>query len=174
MSDETVRGATDVNIQDFVAIVSGMSRFLTRLASLPPFQEAGVGLAEWSALSVIADKKDINNRQLANVLGISAQRVNQITDSLKASANITVHASPEDARKKIISITPSGMARLRELNAQLQPIIATALGKRPKILSGSNRTINRVLMRITVPPKSIERKPVKTAAPQGRAAQGKI
>jgi DNA-binding MarR family transcriptional regulator len=130
-----------------------MSRFLTRIARLAPFEKAGLGVAEWSALSVIANKSGINNRQLVGLLGVSAQRVNQITDSLKSAGYISLAVAPDDARKKVISVTPTGTARLNELNSKLLPIIEAAIQKRPQILTRANRMINITLMRIVARPK---------------------
>src|SRR4051812_42876102 len=116
MSEASTIGATDIKVQDLAALVAGLNRFLMRLASMPAFQEAGLGIAEWSALSLVANKGQINNRQLAAALGVSPQRINQITDSLRASGVLSIKTSGEDARKKIISITPNGTERLRALD----------------------------------------------------------
>lgn len=143
-------GETLIKVEDLATLVAGISRFLTRLAKLPAFQDAGLGLAEWSALSIIAQHNGINSRQLANALGVSAQRINQIAESLKASGFITLTPDLEDARKKNIEITESGSTRLRELNTKLLPILSVALGKRERILRRTNQLINRTLMRVVL------------------------
>lgn len=153
MTDAAISSANEIRAQDLATLVAGLNRFLMRLSNMPAFHEAGLGLAEWSALSLIAERSGINNRQLANVMGVSPQRINQITDSLKGAALIAVASSAEDARKKVISITPAGMARLRELNVKLQHKLAAALDKRPAVLVRTNGLINKTLMRIVLPPK---------------------
>jgi DNA-binding MarR family transcriptional regulator len=150
MSEMPANESSRIKVEDLATLVAGFSRFLTRLSKLEPFQDAGLGLAEWSALSIIADKSGINSRQLANFLGVSAQRINQLAESLKGSGFITLSPAPDDARKKIIDITPSGAARLKELNDRLLPILSAALGKREKTLVRANRLINRVLMRVVL------------------------
>jgi DNA-binding MarR family transcriptional regulator len=149
MTKDTV----EVKIEDLATLVAGMSRLLSRLASMPAFQEAGLGLAEWSALSIIAGKSGINNGQLAHALGVSAQRVNQITDSLRGAENISISASADDGRKKAISITAAGTQRLTELNSKLQPMVASALSKRPRVLGRASAMISKTLMRIATPAK---------------------
>lgn len=138
---------------NLAALAASLSRFLTRLASISPFQEAGLGLAEWSALSIIAAKEGINSRQLANILGVSAQRVNQIADSLKAMGLISLNSPPDDARKKLVAITAAGSARLAELNSKLEPAIAAAVGQRPKSLIKLNAMVHKLLLGIAGPNK---------------------
>ena len=153
MTDASSSAVPESKVQDLVSLVAALNRFLMRLAAMPAFQEAGLGLAEWSVLSVIAEKEGMNNRQLANLLGVSPQRINQITESLKIAMLIAITSSADDARKKIIAITPAGVARLRELNEKLQPRIIAVLGKRPGFLGRINALINKTLMRIVVVPK---------------------
>ena len=126
---------------------------MTRLSNIPPFKQAGLGLAEWSALSIVAARDGINSRQLANLLGVSAQRVNQLADALKGQALVTQTTSAEDARRKMLSITPEGSRRLAELNAQLLPLIVDAIGRRPRALRSATGLVNRTLMRIVQPGK---------------------
>ena len=154
MSDANADGASEIKIQDLATLVAGMSRLLTRLAGMPAFQEAGMGLAEWSALSFISGKNGINYKQLANALGVSAQRVNQIADLLRDGGNIAVNTSADDARKKIIMITPSGSQRLSELNGKLLPIITAGLNKRPKVIGRASSMIDRILKHVAGPGKA--------------------
>ena len=140
--------APPIKVEDLAALVAGLSRFMTRLSNIPPFKQAGLGLAEWSALSLVAARDGINSRQLANLLGVSAQRVNQLADSLKGQELVTQTTSAEDARRKILLITPEGSRRLAELNQQLLPLIVDAIGARPRALHTASRLVNRTLMRI--------------------------
>ena len=43
----------EIKVEDLATLVAAISRFLTRLSKLPAFEHAGLGLAEWSALSII-------------------------------------------------------------------------------------------------------------------------
>ena len=140
--------APQIKVEDLAALVAGLSRFMTRLSNIPPFKQAGLGLAEWSALSIIAARDGINSRQLANELGVSAQRDNQLADSLKRQELVTQTTSAEDARRKMLSITPEGLRRLAELIAQLLPLIVEAIGARPRALRSASRLVNRTLMRV--------------------------
>jgi len=148
MGDLASDNVSEMNVKHLVMLVAGISRFLTRLSAIPPFQEANLGLTEWVSLSIIAERSGLTNGQLANILGVSAQRINQITDSLSAMALISIKGSVEDARRKIISIRPEGTVRLRELNVKLKPIITVALSKRPLALSRASSLFNNILMRI--------------------------
>lgn len=144
----------EIKVQDLASLVAGLSRFLTRLSNMPAFQETGgLGLAEWSALSLIAEKSGIGTGQLANLIGVSAPRVHQITESLKAASLISISPDAGDARKKVLTITPAGTKRLNDSNAKLQPMIEEALRDRPQALNRGSRLINRVLMRLVIPRK---------------------
>jgi DNA-binding MarR family transcriptional regulator len=156
------------NMQELATLVAGMSRFLARFANITPFQETGLGLAEWSALSIIVDNAGINSRQLANILGVSPQRINQVTDSLNSEACISLKSSVEDARQKIINITPLGKARLHELNAKLQPLVTAAVIDRPQAITRTRAIVNKILMRIAIPPKPIKQESVKPEAHRTR------
>jgi DNA-binding MarR family transcriptional regulator len=167
MTDASANGATEIKIQDLATLVAGMSRLLTRLGGMPAFQEAGMGLAEWSALSFISGKSGINYKQLANALGVSAQRVNQIADLLRDGGNIAVNTSADDARKKIIMITPSGSQRLSELNAKLLPIVTAGLNKRPKVIGRASSMIDRILKHVAGPAKAKGKQATKNRRKRG-------
>src|SRR5690242_3548431 len=109
----------EIDIEQFTALVGSMSRFLTRLTSLDAFRTAKLGVAEWSALGVIAKSDGTYNKQLAKVLGITGQRANQLTDALKKSGMVTVTPAPDDGRKAIIKVSDVGMKRLAALNDAL-------------------------------------------------------
>jgi DNA-binding MarR family transcriptional regulator len=128
-----------------------MSRFLTRFSGLPAFEEAGIGLAEWTALSTISGRDGLANQQLANLLGVSAQRANQICEALRRATLVNISVSPDDARKKVITITPAGSAQLKELNSKLQALIQGTLNARPRLLARADAILNRDIMGIVLP-----------------------
>lgn len=149
MSEATVKDISD-NVRNMAVLVAGMSRFLIRFSSMAPFREADMGLAEWTALSIIAAKNGIENRHLANSLGVSAQRVNQITDALSKAGHILSSTSPEDKRRKILTITSSGTVQLNKLNAMLEPLVSSVL-REPVTLRRACGIINKKLMPIVMP-----------------------
>ena len=69
-----------------------MSRFLTGLAVIPTFKAAEIGLAEWVALCALAEADGIGNKQLAKRLGVTGQRVNQVTNELVDAGLISIDA----------------------------------------------------------------------------------
>jgi DNA-binding MarR family transcriptional regulator len=138
----------EIRIEDLAMLVASLSRFLTRLSNMRAFRDSGLGLAEWSTLSIIAGRRNVNSRQLANITGVSVQRINQITASLKQSGLILLKQDTEDARKKILTITPAGSALLKELDAHLLPIMNAAFNRRPMALTRARRMISGILMRM--------------------------
>lgn len=137
----------EIDIGDFSSLIAGMSRLLIGIASIAPFKEANLGLAEWVALSVLAEKDGVSNKQLARTLGVTGQRANQVGASLKEAGLISIVQSGEDNRKNEIKITDAGKGRLDAVNTQLKPFLATTLKTKERSLPAASRQI-KVLMRI--------------------------
>lgn len=137
----------EVDVGSFSSLIAGMSRLLSGVASIAPFKEANLSLAEWAALSVLADKDGVSNKQLARALGVTGQRANQVGASLKEAGLIAITQSGEDNRKNEIRITESGKGRLNVVNTRLKPFLAASLKGKERTIVGANRQI-RVLMRI--------------------------
>lgn len=125
-------------IKDFAELVSQMNRFLVALASMPSFKSVKLGIAEWLALSVLAEADGISNKQLAKRLGVSGQRANQITTSLSRAELLSISPSIEDGRRVQLCVTPLGKRRLFALVQELEPSLARGL-------AGEERTVVRVL-----------------------------
>lgn len=162
----------ELNVGDFSALIAGMSRLLIGIAGIAPFKEANLGLAEWVALSVLAEKDGVSNKQLARTLGVSGQRANQVGASLKEAGLISIGQSGEDSRKNEIKITATGKSRVDDVNAQLKPFLSTALKGRERTLANANRQF-KVLMRIVQPvnPDRTKKKEEKKAAKLAGAAK---
>jgi DNA-binding MarR family transcriptional regulator len=127
-------------------LVIGMSRLLTGLAKLPPFRAANFTVADWVALSILAKGSPKNNRQLANNLGVTRQRANQIKTSLEQARLISAVQSTEDARQNVLTVTARGHAHLKEINAELQAALKSSLKGRERAIARANNGI-RVLVR---------------------------
>jgi DNA-binding MarR family transcriptional regulator len=132
-------------VQALAGIVTGMSRFLTRTAKATPFEQSRMSLAEWSALAMIVYKAEISNKQLATLLGVSGQRVTQITYSLRRLSLITIGKASGDSRKVVLAATEAGRNKLFMLNRKLEPLLDI---KNEKLLPVLNATISKRLMRL--------------------------
>jgi DNA-binding MarR family transcriptional regulator len=142
-TDKKAKREVPISIDEFAAAIAGMSRLLGKVSSAQPFKDAGIGLAEWSALnSLIAEQSEaVSNKQLAKSLGVSGQRANQICDSLKSTGLAGVSPSPDDGRKVMIKITAAGRARLKTVNETLLPMLVAKAGNRGAALQRMNRTL---------------------------------
>jgi DNA-binding MarR family transcriptional regulator len=149
---EMIDNSSEIDVQDLALLVAGLSRFLHRLAGMPSFQ-GDLALAEWCALSQIAAKDKIPPKQLANILGVTIQRAIEISDALQAADLIVNEASPENPKKRVLSITSAGSKRLKDMNDGLRPMIVAGLDTRPQALNRASRVINGAIMRIVAPPK---------------------
>ena len=122
-------------------LVVGMSRLLVVLSAIEPFKDAGFGLADWVALSVLARGPVHNNRELAKVLGVTRQRANQIKTILEEERLISSTQSEEDARENVLNVTEAGHARLAEINAKILAIMSSSLKNREQLLARANRSV---------------------------------
>lgn len=151
----------DSDIEIFAGIVASMSRFLTRFASIGPFKEAQLGLAEWLGLMTLTARPNLSNKQFAKLLGTTIQRAAQISDALKRANLISVDQAANDARMYSMNVTADGAQRLSELNGKLMPLINSGLGSRAKTLRGTRKNLIRLLRVVT---------PTKNAPGNGKAA----
>lgn len=164
--------STEINVGDFSSLILGMSRLLMGIASIAPLKEANLGLAEWVALSVLAEKDGVSNKQLARALGVTGQRANQVGASLAGQGWISISQSGEDNRRNVITITATGKGLLEAVNAQLKPYLAEALKAKERSLPSANRQI-KVLMRIvqTANPDKEKKKERKAAKASGGGSE---
>jgi DNA-binding MarR family transcriptional regulator len=140
-----VTAPAETGIQEFSLLVAGMSRLLAGLGQLEPFSEGGLSLAEWVSLTILAQRderkpgkeddageraeaeKDIvSYKWIAQNLGVTGQRANQIAISLARGGYVTIDRTRSDLSTDV-KITAVGIAKLDAINAELQPLLARAL-----------------------------------------------
>lgn len=141
-----------VSAEGFAELVTGMSRFLSKLATYAPFEESNVGLAEWSLMNRLAESTG-SNRGLTKELGVSKQRVTQLTDSLKAAGLITMAQVEGDARQNSITLTDAGKEQLQAINGKLTPLLIEAFGEKAKVMHSATKSM-KVLTRVVTAPKT--------------------
>jgi DNA-binding MarR family transcriptional regulator len=143
MQDQTSPSSTVLS--DFAQLVAGMSRALFGLATIPIFAGRELSLAHWVALSVLSQNEGISNKQLAARLGVTGQRVNQITTELSRSELISVNVSARDSRMNELSVTPEGWRVLESINQQLEPLVRATFSGRERLLVRANGSIRLLL-----------------------------
>jgi DNA-binding MarR family transcriptional regulator len=139
------KAPAEINVEDFAGLVANMSRLLTGLARIKPFSDADLGLAEWVTLSMLAQKDGVSNKQLGRNLGVTGQRVNQISASLTKAGLIAVSQSAEDNRANEIKITATGKARIDAVNSQLKPLLSVALKGREGAVGSAGKQLRHVM-----------------------------
>jgi DNA-binding MarR family transcriptional regulator len=83
---------------------------------------------------------------LANVLGVTRQRANQIKTSLERAKLILATQSSEDARQNVIVVTSRGHAQLEDINGKILAALSPSLKGKKRVLAKANNSV-RVLMR---------------------------
>jgi DNA-binding MarR family transcriptional regulator len=122
-----------------------MSRALFGLANAPIFSGRGLGLSDWVAISILSQDQGISNIQLAKRLGVTGQRVNQITTELSKSGLISITVSSQDSRKNELRVTPRGLEELETVNRQLIPLLATTYAGKERALVRTTNNIRLVM-----------------------------
>lgn len=151
-----------VSADIFMDLIGSMSRLLSQIGRAEPFKDAKLGLGEWAALSAIRSTPNTNNKQLARTLGVTGQRINQISDALKRDGLITSKQSEQDSRRNILTITDLGNKRLAELNSKLTPLLEEGLKGSGRSIRRTSKTIKKI-SRAFHPPKAVD--PSAKAAP---------
>jgi DNA-binding MarR family transcriptional regulator len=146
----------DNDLVDFANLVVVLNRLLTVLTSFGPFKEANVGLSEWVVLCLIEQHTHVNGRQLAKALGVTRQRANQLKSSLENANLITATQSPNDARKKLIALTPGGRAQLASTNAELRQILSEKVKKNGRTITRTTKHL-KILMKAIAPAVTIDK-----------------
>jgi DNA-binding MarR family transcriptional regulator len=104
-------------------------------------------MADWVALSVLAQGPATNNRQLAKALGVTRQRANQIKTSLERNKLISATQSSEDARQNVITLTSRGQAQLGDINEKILTVLSSSLKEKKGALLKANSSV-RILLRM--------------------------
>lgn len=147
--NKVIPPVTSVALAD---IVIGMSRLLDRLAHYSPIQEGGLGLTEWAAL-VSLSRGGGSNKTLARELGLTKQRVNQITDTLGAAGYLEITKSAGDGRKADIALSDAGAKQLATIDATLTPVLGKALEGHERAVSNMRKSL-RVLQKAVNEPRA--------------------
>ncbi len=137
-------------------IVTGMSRLLDRLAQYSPIREIDLGLTEWTAL-VALSRDGGSNRSLARELGVTKQRVNQITDTLRSAGYLEITKSVGDGRRADIALTEAGRAQLAKIDATLTPVLGKAFEGKERAVAALSKSL-RGLQRAVSEPRPPERR----------------
>jgi DNA-binding MarR family transcriptional regulator len=142
-----VKPPAEIKVGDFSSLIASMSRLLSGLGRIKPFAEAELGLAEWVALTLLAERDGVSNKLLGRNLGVSGQRANQIGSSLAKAGLIVVNQSAEDSRANEIKITAAGKAKVESLNSQLKTLLDDALKGRERSLVSAAKQL-KLLSRV--------------------------
>ena len=153
--------ATSDMIDKFGSAIIDMNRLLDRVSRLDAFTAVGLHMAEWQTLSLVADVPNTTHKMIAKKLDVSLQRAQQLCDWLLKREFISTAKSEEDARRKLITITPAGEACLTEVREKLTTQLNTQLKDSESLLNRFSRAM-RAMRALGV--KQTDAAPAATAA----------
>ncbi|MCE9673248.1 MarR family winged helix-turn-helix transcriptional regulator [Myxococcus stipitatus] len=107
-------------------------------------EPAGLTSARWQVLGVV-DHEPAPVANVARAIGLTRQSVQQTADALEAEGLVEYRENPHHRRAKLITLTPTGRERLREVEAR-QMAWANKLGGR--VSQESLRTALRALQEV--------------------------
>lgn len=85
-------------------------------------KEIGLTLPQFTALSVLYEKKHISNAKLAELSFIRPQSANKILQELQQNGWINKYPDPEHGRRLLIELTPAGHNILQQGNICLSQL----------------------------------------------------
>lgn len=106
-------GAREQDVERILASLAAWSRVLGD-ARTRPFGDVQLNRTQVDALFLVAHgRSPVTPGDLARALGITAGAVTQLIDGLHAADLVVRTADPADARRRVITLTPTASRRLR-------------------------------------------------------------
>jgi DNA-binding MarR family transcriptional regulator len=157
------RPVKQFEIVGVAALVAEMNRFLTRFATLPPFGDARIGVADWLVLIALSQHQP-TIKQLSKSLGLARHRIQVIVDKLKARNFIINESSQSASKAEVIVLTAEGRQTLEGMNSALQGVFDATADKFDSGIIGRDKSFFTVskhlkfLSRMVILPVSFEAK----------------
>ncbi len=85
-----------------------------------------IGIPEWSTLSFLSSKKQANQNEIANFLGVGKVFVKRLVDRMERKNLVHRTTSQADMRFNIIQLTPFGLATFTKIKPLAENTIRQA------------------------------------------------
>jgi MarR family transcriptional regulator, organic hydroperoxide resistance regulator len=99
---------------------------------LPLFAAEGLEMWDYVVLSGLAETSAPTQARLADAVGRDRTRLITTLDNLEDLGLVTRQVDPDDRRNRIVSLTPSGRAKLTRCRKQIRRMEATLLEALPE------------------------------------------
>jgi DNA-binding MarR family transcriptional regulator len=105
-----------LELDDFVPFyMRAIANRLAQAASRFYSEKFGIGLTEWSCLAALAKEKHISASRICEISGFDKGLISRGLGALEAKGYIESRPVPEHNRKRLIDLTPTGLALYREI-----------------------------------------------------------
>lgn len=112
--------------------LTAISNTWSRSSSRLYLETFGVGVTEWRVMSQLAIEPGIPAQRICEVIGLDKGAVSRGVAALVAAGHVTERPDAHDARRQVLTLTPSGY----ELHARL---LALAIAREKMLLAGFSR-----------------------------------
>lgn len=111
---------------DFASSISGLIKLSLSLQGLNKSLESkyGLSIVQWSLLNALVGMPAVSPRILAKTLRVTPGTLSQSLNRLAKKDFLFMRSDPNDARKKMISITRSGKNALVSAELEYQDVFA--------------------------------------------------
>jgi MarR family transcriptional regulator for hemolysin len=118
------------SVQEKLGIAIGDVNRLWRDRLNSRLKPLGLSHSKWRALLYLArTSKGMTQTELARMLSIEAPTVTRLVKQLEESGWLTRHASPEDARWKLVHLTAKAKQIVVQIEVEVRKLRAETLGR---------------------------------------------
>lgn len=121
-------GVTYDAMGEFLDVVTSMARFLSSSSAMEVFsRKDGIGFLDWIALATMdAQPPGFTDRQLTHFIGANLKRTQHLVGRLSSMGMVKLTPGKKIGTSNI-QITPLGQSRVGEINAELMPLLKSAV-----------------------------------------------
>ncbi|WP_374444064.1 phosphotransferase [Stella sp.] len=128
---------------------------------------AGLLPLEYAALASLDERRDLDQKRLAEHIGIDTTSVRQVIEGLEAKGLLDRRVDPADRRARILQITPTG----EDLRRRVRPLMLAAQDRILSALSGDERAkLIELLLRVVETNASYARPGIGRRRPRKRSS----
>ena len=134
-------GKADTRAENLLADIHVVSNRIGRAFAAEVTAKHGLSIAEWRVVLSLKQQPDRTARDITRAWGMEKMAVNRAVRRLEAEGFVASRVDPGDKRRRVLRLTPSGMALYRRVEpdatARYREITEGLSAREKKALSGA-------------------------------------